>query len=248
MVAEKLIGALDHPLRRALLNQLKLGDLRVQELAELVGAPMNLVSYHLKKLREAGLVRERRSIADGRDQYYSLDLRALQDQYLSLGTQLHPSIAIDRACLPEVDVPTAVGLRVLFLCTHNSARSQMAEAILKAKSGATFEVASAGTHPSEVHPLAIETLHKRAYPASSLRSKSLEQFTDQPFDYVITVCDRAREECPVFAETKHALHWSLPDPSEVQGPIQNRRKAFEETAQELEKRIGSLLIAINSEE
>jgi protein-tyrosine-phosphatase len=247
MSLESLISALDNPLRRRLLAELKLGDLRVQELAEAVGAPMNLVSYHLKKLKESGLVRERRSIADGRDQYYSLKLGALQDQYLLLGSQLHPSLAIDRACLPEVEISVDERLRVLFLCTHNSARTQMAEAIMKTKSGSAFDIASAGTHPSEVHPLAIEVLQERGYPVSSLRSKSLKQFTKQPFDYVITVCDRAREECPVFNDAKQSLHWSLPDPASVGGSVQQRRRAFQAAARELETRIDALLLAIKHE-
>lgn len=247
MKIDSLIRTLDNPLRISLLNKLTLGDLRVQELSEQVGAPMNLVSYHLKKLKEAGLVRERRSIADGRDQYYSLELRSLQDQYLALGAALHPSISIDRSCLPALESNADLEPGVLFLCTHNSARSQIAETILRARSGEHTRVVSAGTHPSEVHPLAIEVLEARGYPVSSLRSKALEPFTDQPFKYVITVCDRAREECPVFTGQVRSLHWSIPDPVEVGGTTRERRRFFEATADELEARIDSFLIAIQSE-
>ncbi|MDF1499625.1 MAG: metalloregulator ArsR/SmtB family transcription factor [Anaerolineales bacterium] len=247
MSIDPLISALDNPLRIELLNNLTLGDLRVQELSEQTGAPMNLVSYHLKKLKEAGLVRERRSIADGRDQYYSLELRSLQDQYLALGAALHPSISIDRSCLPAVEIIDDLDPGVLFLCTHNSARSQMAETILRARSGGHIRVVSAGTHPSGVHPLAIEVLEARGYPVSSLRSKALEPFADQPFKYVITVCDRAREECPVFTGAAHSLHWSIPDPVEAGGTARERRRVFEAAADELEARIGSFLIAAQSE-
>jgi protein-tyrosine-phosphatase/DNA-binding transcriptional ArsR family regulator len=247
MTVYPLVSALDNPLRLELLNQLMLGDLRVQELCDASGAPMNLVSYHLKKLKDAGLVRERRSIADGRDQYYSLELQSLQEQYLALGSLLHPSLAIDRSCFPAVEFFQDTGLRVLFLCTHNSARSQIAEAILKAKSGDAIEVASAGTHPSKVNPMAVDVLKERGYPSSSLQSKSLEQFAEQHFDYVITVCDRAREECPVFSDADHSLHWSIPDPIEIEGTLEQIQNVFQATAEELESRIESFLIAIQAQ-
>lgn len=248
MTVDPLVSALDNPLRLKLLDQLKLGDMRVQELCDASGAPMNLVSYHLRILREAGLVRERRSIADGRDQYYSLRLRTLQDQYLELGSQLHPSLTIHRSCLPAVEFPGGIDLKVLFLCTHNSARSQMAEAILKANSNDVIEVYSAGTHPERVHPLAVEVLKERGYQVSALHSKSLMEFVDQTYDYVITVCDRAREECPVFSGAARGVHWSIPDPIEVDGPLATRRRAFEDVADELEAHIEALLISIQQEE
>lgn len=242
-----IIRALNNSLRVNLLKQLTLGDLRVQELCNQTCAPINLVSYHLKKLKEAGLVRERRSMADGRDLYYSLELQTLQSQFLSLGFRLHPSLCIDRSCLPRAILPFPRSLSVLFLCTHNSARSQIAEAILRVRSEESIEVFSAGTHPTEVHPLTFQVLKSRGFPIEQIYSKHLNEVSIKSFDVVITVCDRAREECPVFQGTTHQLHWSLPDPLEVLGPTSKQTHVFEKVARELEWRIDSFLINMQAE-
>jgi len=131
--------------------------------------------------------------------------------------------------------------RVLVLCTHNSARSQMAEGFLRHLAGERFEVASAGTEQTEVRPEAIEAMRKHGIDISSHRSKTLDQFLGQPWDYVITVCDDANEACPVFPGAKHRLHWSFPDPAAVAGP--GRQAAFDRTADALEDRIRSWLEA-----
>lgn len=107
--------------------------------------------------------------------------------------------------------------RVLFLCTHNSARSQMAEGFLRAMAGDRFEVASAGTEATQVRPLAIKAMAEVGVDLSSHTSKALDQFVDQPWDFVITVCDSANESCPVFPATAKRLHWSFPDPSRASG-------------------------------
>lgn len=239
-----LISALDHPLRLALLQLLVNEDMRVQELAHGVDAPMNLVSYHLRRLREAGLVRERRSIADGRDLYYSLDVRTLRSAYLEMGAMIHPTLRIDPSCLPRPELGEHPARRVLFLCTHNSARSQMAEAILRARSGGRMDVYSAGTHPTAVHPRTIEVLESRGIRTESLRSKPMKEFEGVRFDYVITVCDRAREECPVFQEGVRQLHWSLPDPVEVEGTAGQKQLAFQRVADELEWRIEAFIVSL----
>lgn len=117
-------------------------------------------------------------------------------------------------------------LRVLFLCTHNSARSQMAEGLLRAMYGDLYEVYSAGTHPTRVHPLAVEVMREIGIDIASHRSKSVEEFEGQWFDVVVTVCDRAVEACPVFTNARHRLHRSFPDPS-IQGTTpEERREAF----------------------
>jgi arsenate reductase len=103
--------------------------------------------------------------------------------------------------------------RVLILCTGNSARSQMAEGLLRAMAGDRFDVASAGVAPSSVRPEAIEVMREIGIDISSHRSKSVDEFTDEQFDYVITVCDNAREQCPVFPAQAKMLHWSFGDPA-----------------------------------
>lgn len=116
--------------------------------------------------------------------------------------------------------------RVLFLCTHNSARSQMAEALLRRAAGGAFAVESAGTDPGVLHPLAVRVMAEAGIDISSQRSKDVRGFLDQRFDYVITVCDDARERCPVFPGAVRQLHWSLPDPSAAGGDDEERAEAF----------------------
>jgi arsenate reductase len=127
--------------------------------------------------------------------------------------------------------------RVLFLCTHNSARSQMAEAILRALGGERYEAASAGTAVTRVHPLAAAEMARRGIDVSGQRSKHLDELLGERFDTVITVCDHAAESCPVFPGAPERLHWSLPDPSAVQGSDADQAAAFERTADALTSRI-----------
>jgi arsenate reductase len=107
--------------------------------------------------------------------------------------------------------------RVLFLCTHNSARSQMAEALLRRIAGDRFDVHSAGTEATHVRPLAIKAMAEQGMDIGQQQSKTLHQYLAQPFDYVITVCDQANETCPFFPNARTRLHWSFPDPSQAQG-------------------------------
>ena len=123
--------------------------------------------------------------------------------------------------------------RVLFLCTANSARSIIAESILNALGGGRFEAFSAGSHPSgRVNPLAIDVLMRNGYPVHRVRSKGWEEFAGKgapPIDFVITVCDNAAEECPVFPGATRRLHWSFPDPAAVEGSDEARLAAFQAT-------------------
>jgi arsenate reductase len=128
-------------------------------------------------------------------------------------------------------------IRVLFVCTHNSARSQIAEALLKEYGGSDFEVHSAGTEETRVNPLAIRVLREQGIDWSGARSKLVKEFLDQAFDYVITVCDRARETCPVFPGSTNTLHWGLDDPSAVEGTEDQRLRAFRHTAIEISGRL-----------
>ena len=134
-------------------------------------------------------------------------------------------------------------IRVLFVCTHNSARSQIAEALLRAFGGRDFEVHSAGTEVTRVNPYAIRVLEAQGMDTSGLRSKAITEFLDQRFDYVITVCDRARETCPYFPGSTSTVHWGLDDPSEVGGTDEERLDAFRQTAAEIAERLGPFIEA-----
>src|SRR5215469_1189765 len=116
--------------------------------------------------------------------------------------------------------------RVLILCTGNSARSQMAQGLLAHDAGDRFEVESAGTKPTNVRPEAIAVMKELGIDISHHRSKSVSEFDDQPLDYVLTVCDNARESCPVFPNASRLIHSSFEDPAAVQGNERRRLEAF----------------------
>jgi arsenate reductase (thioredoxin) len=128
-------------------------------------------------------------------------------------------------------------IRILFVCTGNSARSQIAEAVLGRQGGDDFEVHSAGTEPKGVNPYTLRVLADAGIDASAARSKSVAEFAGESFDYVITVCDRARQTCPVFPGTHNTLHWGLEDPAEVEGDDGERLAAFQQTYLEVTQRI-----------
>jgi arsenate reductase len=128
-------------------------------------------------------------------------------------------------------------IRVLFVCTGNSARSQIAEALLEHYGGGDFDVDSAGTEPKGVNPCTVRALAEVGIDWSSARSKSTSEFQDRSFDYVITVCDRARQVCPVFPGVHESLHWGLDDPAEVEGTDDEKLDAFRRTRTEITRRI-----------
>jgi arsenate reductase (thioredoxin) len=134
-------------------------------------------------------------------------------------------------------------IRVLFVCTGNSARSQMAEAILRQKGGTGFTASSAGTEPRPVNPLTLRVLTEAGVPTDGLRSKSVSEMYDHEFDYVITVCDRARETCPVFPGGKESLHWGFDDPAEAVGSEEERLAVFRRVMGEITTRIGTFVPA-----
>ena len=127
--------------------------------------------------------------------------------------------------------------RVLILCTGNSARSQMAEGLLRSLGGGRFEVFSAGTRPSRVRPEAVEAMREVGIDISGQRSKSVEEFAGREFDYVITVCDNAREECPVFPGRTERVHWSFDDPAEAAGGWPERLEVFRRVREEIGARL-----------
>lgn len=134
--------------------------------------------------------------------------------------------------------------RVLFLCTHNSARSQMAEGLLRELGSDRFEAHSAGTEATTVRPLAIRAMQEIGIDITGQRSKLLDEYAGQPFDLVITVCDDAREACPFFPGAREQLHWSLPDPSKATGTEDARLAVFREVRDELRRRIAGELLAL----
>jgi arsenate reductase len=127
-------------------------------------------------------------------------------------------------------------IRVLFVCTGNSARSVMAEATLRHHGGDAFEVHSAGTEPKGINPLTLQGLAEAGIDASDARSKSVNEFLGQSFDYVVTVCDQARQACPVFPGGGQSLHWGYEDPAAVEGTDEERLAAFRHTLIALSER------------
>jgi arsenate reductase len=136
--------------------------------------------------------------------------------------------------------------RVLFICTGNSARSQMAEALLRVLGGSTFHAASAGTHPTAVHPLTLRVLGELGIDASGARSKHLDEFVDEPWDYAVTVCDQAAEACPVFPGASAMEHWSFPDPAMAHGPAEERTAAFRQARDAIRARVAAFVYRIEA--
>lgn len=238
-----ILKLIAHEIRWTLLCHLAYSDYRVQELVAKLQLPQNLVSYHLRQLRSGSLITERRSSADERSIYYSLDLAQLLTLYLSVADDLHPAM---RGQVPPAvslvwDLPKPP-LRVLFLCTENRARSQMAEALLRDLSHGLVEVESAGSAPTEhVHPLAVQVMQEVGIDISRAVPKHLDLFREQQFDAVVTLCDRAREVCPTFPGDPECIHWSMQDPVLVQGSEEVRLNTFKQIAEQLTARLRFLL-------
>ncbi len=240
-----ILSLLAHTVRWQIVTALAHSDRRGQELAQLLHRPQNLISYHLRRLLKNHVVSEQRSAADGRDVYYSLDLTQVRTLYAEGGEAIHPVLAASATgAEPAATTAAQPPTRVLFLCTHNSARSQMAEAILRHVGGGRVEAYSAGTEATEINPVARETMQARHIPMDGQRSKHLAEYRGQKFDYVVTVCDRAKETCPLFPGDPEQIHWSFPDPAAVVG-AKEKRAAFERTATELTTRINHLLLLID---
>jgi protein-tyrosine-phosphatase len=239
---------LAHDIRWNILVLLARSDYRVHELVQFIAQPQNLVSYHLRQLREHDLVTERRSAADSRDVYYSLNFATLQTLYFAAADALHPALSSPETTQKEMISPQPLkAKRVLFLCTENSARSQIAEALLRHLSNGSVEALSAGSHPSTVHPYALQVLRRLGVDTSALRSKHFDEFLGQHFDRIITLCDRIVEVCPSFPDDPERIHWSFPNPATVQGTEEEKYRAFEQTGLQLTTRIRLLLITMERE-
>lgn len=145
-------------------------------------------------------------------------------------------------------LPATPPLRVLFLCTHNSARSQMAEGLLRALGGARFAAFSAGTEATQVRPLAIRAMAEAGIDISGQQSKTLDRYLGEAFEAVVTVCDDANEACPVFYGARRRLHWSLPDPSRATGTEEEQLVIYRLVRDELRRRIEAELLSVPASE
>jgi len=242
-----VLRLLADPVRWGLMRELAASDRRVRELVAAAGQPQNLVSYHLRQLRLGGLVTARRSSFDGRDTYYSLDLDGCAAALAVAGAALHPGLASFPPVAPGPrTAPEAGQRRVLFVCTGNSGRSPMAEALLRHRAGARVVAASAGIRPRPVHPEAAAVMRDRyGLDITGHRPVLVQTVAGERFDCVISLCDKAREACPEFAGRPGRVHWSMPDPAAREGGLAGYA-AFERTAAELDTRIRFLLPSLDA--
>ena len=233
-----------HPLRWKLLSELADSDYRVRELVTLVDQPQNLISYHLRLLRHGGLVTATRSSFDGRDSYYHLDLDRCADALAETGAALHPALRPQAAPpISLVGQQLSSRIAVLFVCTGNSARSPIAEALLRHRSAGRVDVTSAGSRPKPgLHP-STERVLREAFgiSISGQRPRHLDAVAGRRFDRVITLCDKAREACPELGHQPRRAHWSIPDPATAGDTDQASYTAFHHTAEDIDTRIRHLL-------
>ena len=237
------------PLRWTLLTTLADSDYRVRELVARVGQPQNLVSYHLRLLRVGGLVTATRSSFDGRDSYYHLDLDRCAEALAATGAALHPSLREGGA--PPITTharPRSRRIAVLFVCTGNSARSPIAEALLRHRTAGRVRVASAGIRPkADLHPDAVRILGGQyGIDVTGQRPRHLDTVAARRFDHVITLCDKARESCPEFPHRPRRAHWSIPDPAQATDTDRAGYSAFQHAAADIDTRIRHLLPALIS--
>jgi ArsR family transcriptional regulator, arsenate/arsenite/antimonite-responsive transcriptional repressor / arsenate reductase (thioredoxin) len=234
-----------HPLRWRLLQELARSDRQVRELTAAVGVRQSLVSYHLSRLRSAELVSMRRSSADARDAYYSLGLARFRDSLAAVGGELHPGLRL--AAAPGAGERRRRTRRVLFLCTGNSARSQMAEALVEHLGGDGVRGFSAGSHPKRLHPNAVLAMRDYGIDLTGRQAKHMSAYGRRRFDCVVSLCDRVREVCPEFPGDPTVIHWSIADPSAEPGTDEETLPVFRRAAAELEARIRFLLALMERE-
>ena len=243
----QFLRLLGDPRRWAIVTALASSDRRVGELTQLVGERQNLVSYHLRELRDAGVVSSRRSSFDGRDTYYRLNLDRCSALFRESAAALHPGLRL----VPSSMTPPPAGgrmPRVLFLCTGNSARSQMAAALLEHRSRHSIQARSAGSHPKVLHPNAVRVMAERGIDISGSTTKHLRRYARNHFDQVITLCDKVREICPDFPGDPATPHWSLPDPAAAGSTDEESYPAFEQAADDLEGRVDQLIAQLSATE
>ena len=238
-----------HPLRWQLLTTLADSDLRVRELVALLDEPQNLLSYHLRQLRDAGLVTATRSSYDGRDSYYHVDLDRCAVALGETATALHPALGKDAAATPRPggrlrSRPSAV----LFVCTGNSIRSPIAEALVRHHGGDSVSVTSAGIRPKpHLHANTVRVLGDQfGIDAARQQTRGLDTLAGRRFDRVVTLCDKARERCPEFAHHPRRAHWSIHEPATTSGSDRASYPAFQQVAADIDARVRHLLPTLSS--
>lgn len=239
---ETFLQLVGEPQRWQLLRHLVEGDRKVGELVALTGRAQNAVSYHLRELRTAGLVSSRRSSADGRDSYYRVHIDRYGELMGAAAAALDPTLTIEVA-QPSLEALRRRDLRVLFLCTGNSARSQMAAALLEHRSDGAVRTASAGSHPKALHPDAVRAMAERGIDISGNAVTLLDDVVGDAFDCVVTLCDKVKEVCPDVPGHPRLAHWSMPDPSTSDAGYE----AFTDTADEIDSRVALLLAQLAHE-
>ena len=257
-----MFGAFADPTRLRILHLLSRRELCVCDIHDILKLPQAKVSRHLATLRQAGLVRVRKaglwkhySLASSDSGFQQRLVESLRANFDEVGVLKRDLAALKKrrktagACQDdEQALSTASGLTegslklVLFLCTGNACRSQMAQVIMNHLGKGRFEAFSAGSMPAGyVHPEALRTLEEMHLETQGLRSKSWQEFKGQPFDFVITLCDRAKDSCPVWSGQRYTAHWPFKDPVEVVGTDEEKRKAFHELFDALQARIRRFL-------
>jgi protein-tyrosine-phosphatase/DNA-binding transcriptional ArsR family regulator len=245
LLPPEFLALAGHPVRWRLLSELARSDRRVGELTDLLGRPQSLVSYHLGRLRAEQVVSMRRSSADGRDTYYRLDLGRCRQLLAATGAALHPGLGRPAQRPAAARRPGRPRARILFLCTGNSARSQMAEALAEQLAPHSIEAFSAGSHPKRLHPNAVRAMGERGIDIAGRRTKHLNTFAGRRFDAVITLCDRVREVCPEVPGHPSVAHWSMPDPARAADDDEAGYPAFQRTATEIAERVALLLESLD---
>lgn len=238
---EDFLRVVGEPQRWRLLQHLVESDLKVSELVQRTGRAQNLVSYHLGELRSVGLVSSRRSSADGRDAYYRVHLDRYGELMGSTAAALVPTLEVRAASPPPMAALRRRRLRVLFLCTGNSARSQMAEALLVHRSDGAVRASSAGSHPKPLHPNAVRAMAARGIDISGSTTRHLDDVAGIRFHRVVTLCDKVKEVCPELPGDVRTSHWSMADPSAGGGSAEATYPAFTAAADEIDDRVGLLL-------
>lgn len=229
-----LLRLLADETRWRLVEALRHGDGQVSDLAEQLGLPHNLVSYHLGVLRQAGMAVLHRSEADGRVQYYGLDRAVIQRAYEQLGRGL------PRLISPPADLPPAT---VLFLSFQNRVRSQIAEAWLRHLSRGRVAARSAGIAPDALHPLAVQVMAETGIDIGYQQAKGLAAVRALHIDVLVTLCDRSREQSRDLLHAPVQLHWSIPDPERAAGD-EDPLPAIRAVSDQLRARVQGLLAAL----
>lgn len=231
-----VLKLLAHEHRWKILEQLAKSDRTVNELVESLHKPANLVSYHLGKLRRAGVVRERRSQADARGVYYNLEMQCLHDLLVGVGDALHPAICGPKKIThPATKAPMA---QVLFVCTGKSNCSEMAAALCSTLSHGLIEAECACLERGAPDPVALEVIEKLRPHAYRQPARQLSDVRGERFDYVVSVCDIARDYGADFPSAE-LIHWSLPEPDRLER--NEARRAFHEMARDLSSRVRYLI-------